>query len=164
MRNSRSCFLFLALVASMLVPTLGPVLASGSPSKAPQSSGSAPKATAERGAGFVLLTDTEGVNFDSYLFAVYRSVRDKWREGMPASFRLGQQGRNVVQFRIMQDGKIPEDFLTLVNSSGQKDLDNASLEALRKAAPFGHLPDKFTQPFIELRVTFAYNLGREKSH
>jgi|SRR5580704_76696 TonB family protein len=163
MLNLRNWFLLLALVSSILFPTRGPVFASRSPSKAPQSSGAAPKTTDAPLGGLVLLTDTEGVNFDSYLTTVYRSVRDKWREGMPPSAKSGEQGRNVVQFRIMQDGKIPEDFLKLVYSSGKKDMDEASLESLRKAAPFSHLPDKFSQPFIELRVTFAYNLSREKS-
>src|SRR5580704_12323198 len=115
MLNSRSsCFLLLALLTPARFLALRPGLVSGNLGKPTQSNGSAPKVT-QPAAGLEMLTDTEGVDFNSYLGTVYRSVRDKWNEGMPPSVKLGQQGKNVVQFRIMQDGKIPEDFLKLVH-------------------------------------------------
>lgn len=71
--------------------------------------------------------------------------------------REGQLGKNAVQFRVLRDGTIPKNFLKLVYSSGKKDLDEASSQAVRKAAPFSHLPETYSQPFIELRMTFFYN-------
>ena len=79
---------------------------------------------------------------------------------MPPSVQMGQQGVNSVEFRIMQDGKIPEDFVKLTARSGKEDLDRASLTAIRALAPFDHLPEKFSQPFIALRITFYYNMRR----
>jgi hypothetical protein len=32
------------------------------------------------------------------------------------------------------------------------------LQGLQEAAPFNHLPEKFSKPFIVLRFTFYYNL------
>jgi outer membrane biosynthesis protein TonB len=46
----------------------------------------------------------------------------------------------------------------LMNHSRKSDLDAASLEAIREAGPFDKLPEKFSQPFILVRVTFYYNV------
>jgi outer membrane biosynthesis protein TonB len=149
---SRNCIFLLAALASIQFQSLQALSV--------QSSGSVPKDT-QAAPVIQVLTDTEGINFNSYLGAVYRSVRDKWHENMPPSVQSGQQGKNCVQVRIMQDGTVPEEFLKLVFRSDKEDLDEASLQALRKAAPFSHLPDKFSKPFIELRLIFYYNLAHE---
>lgn len=44
-----------------------------------------------------------------------------------------------------------------VGALGKKDLDEAGVNAIRAAAPFGPLPDKFSQPSIETRIYFYYN-------
>ena len=87
-----------------------------------------------------MLTDTEGIDFNAYLRTVYISVRQNWSAIMPPSVQMGQQGVNSVEFRIMQDGKIPEDFVKLTARSGKEDLDRASLTAIRALAPFDHIP------------------------
>ncbi len=125
----------------------------------PQSAGSTPKHAQVR-SGLEMLTDTEGIDFNAYLRTVYISVRQNWSAIMPPSVQMGQQGVNSVEFRIMQDGKIPEDFVKLTARSGKEDLDRASLTAIRALAPFDHLPEKFSQPFIALRITFYYNMPR----
>lgn len=111
-----------------------------------------------------ILTPTEGVDFTSYMRSMYESTKAKWFTLMPPSVQLGQRGITIVQFRIMQDGKVPDDTLTVSKSSGKKDLDEASLGAIRKAAPYDHLPKDFTAPFIELRINFYYNLELRKIH
>ncbi len=65
---------------------------------------------------------------------------------------------NAVQFRILRNGNIPNDSVELTYHSGKSDLDAASLQAIREAGPFDKLPEKFSQPFAVLRVTFYYNL------
>ena len=130
-------------------------------SNVPQSAGSTPK-PGQLGAGLEMLTDTEGIDFNTYLRTVYISVRQNWYAGMPASVQTGQKGVNRVEFRVMQDGKVPKDFLKLTGPSEKEDLDGASLTAIRAAAPFGHLPEKFSQPSIALRITFYYNMAPEK--
>jgi len=124
-----------------------------------QSAGPTPKPLQIR-CGLEMLTDAEGVDFDTYLRTVYISVRQNWYSVMPPSVETGQQGVNSVEFRVMQNGNIPEDFLKLTDHSGKEDLDRASLTAIRALEPFGHLPEKFSQPFILLRITFYYNTPR----
>jgi Gram-negative bacterial TonB protein C-terminal len=128
----------------------------------PQSAGSTPK-HAQTGCGLEMLTDTEGIDFNTYLRTVSISIRQNWYAVMPPSVETGQQGVNRVEFRVMQDGKIPEDFLELTEHSGKEDLDKASLTTIRALAPFGRLPEKFSQPFIALRITFYYNMLRKSS-
>jgi TonB family protein len=77
---------------------------------------------------------------------------------MPASVAKGQKGINSVEFRILQDGTVPKEFMKVKNSSRKADLDNASLAAVREAAPFAKLPADFTAPYIELRFKFFYNV------
>ena len=60
------------------------------------------------------------------------------------------------------DGTVPDEFLKLRQNSENKDLDDASLRAIRKAAPFSHLPKDYSQPFIELRMSFYYNVDPPK--
>ena len=153
--------LVFAILTAVQFQTLKPVLGSPSPHMASQSSGSIQKNAQPHG-GIEVLTDTEGVDFNSYLHGLYLAVRDKWQAGMPPAVKSGLQGKNSVQFRVLRDGKVPEDFLKLASSSENKDLDEASLQAVRKAAPFSHLPEKYSQSFIELRMTFYYNIPPQK--
>jgi TonB family protein len=110
-----------------------------------------------------LLTDTDEIDFKPYIQSVYSVVSHRWMVSMPTSVLLGEQGRNVIKFRILQDGSVPADSLKVEISSEKKDLDQVSLRAIQKTAPFKHLPDKFSKPFIELRFTFLYNCKPAKS-
>lgn len=122
-----------------------------------QSAGSLPKGVTAA-CGIEMLTNTQGVDFNPYIRDVYLSVKKSWYAGMPPSVVKGQQGVNALEFRILQDGNIPKDFPKITSSSGKNDLDAASVQAIRGAAPFAHLPDKFSQPFVTLRFTFYYNV------
>jgi TonB family protein len=104
-----------------------------------------------------VLSDTEGVDFNSYLRDVYVSVKKHWFANMPPSVEIGQQGANTVEFRILKDGNVPTDSMKII-SSGKSDFDAASLEGIKGAAPFKHLPELFSKPFIVLRFSFYYNL------
>jgi len=143
--------LLLAVLVSVALPN----------SDVPQSAGSTPK-HGQAQCDLELLTDTDGIDFNGYLRTVFISVRQNWYAVMPPSVETGQQGVNRVEIRVMQDGKIPEDFLKLTGHSGKEDFDRASLTAVRASAPFGHLPEKFSQRFITLRITFYYNMASEK--
>jgi TonB family protein len=81
---------------------------------------------------------------------------------MPPSVEKGDKGVVSIQFRVQQDGKIPEDSLKVLSSSGKKEFDDAGLNAIRDAAPFDHLPSKFSHPFIELRMAFYYNVAPQR--
>jgi TonB family protein len=110
-------------------------------------------------AAIELRTDTEGVDFGPFMQSVHRSVKREWFAGMPPSVEKGDKRIVSIQFRVQQDGKVPGDSLKVVSSSGRKEFDDAGLNAIRNVAPFDHLPSKFSQPFVELRMTFYYNIA-----
>jgi hypothetical protein len=56
-------------------------------------------------------TETEGVDFNSYLRELYLSVKKSWFANMPPSLDRGEQGVNAVEFRVLQDGNVPKDSL-----------------------------------------------------
>ncbi len=121
-----------------------------------QQDGSGLKGTA--GLAIEMLSDTEGVDFNSYLRDAYLSVKKNWFANMPPAVEKGQQGINTVELRVLQDGSVPKDFLKMVRSSEKSDFDRASLQGVRDAAPFHHLPEAFSKSYIVLRFTFYYNL------
>jgi len=77
---------------------------------------------------------------------------------MPESAQLGEQGKVVLQFRIMKNGVVPAPEPAMVGSSGKDPLDRAAVSSIRTSTPFEPLPSAFSGPFIELRFTFLYNL------
>jgi len=154
--NSTHTLLALALLTAMQFQTVQDSFALNEVNGW-QESGSLPSKSPNTRGAVEMLTDAEGVNFDAFMSSLYKSIKNKWLEGLPAVTRSGQQGKNSVQFRVMRDGKVPEDSIKLVFSSENKDLDDASLSAVRKASPFNALPMEFSQPSIELRIRFYYN-------
>jgi TonB family protein len=110
------------------------------------------------GCGIELKTDTQGIDFNLYMRDTYLSVKKRWFANMPPSLEKGQQGSNAVELRVLKDGSVPKDSIKMVVSSEKTDFDAASLRAIQEAAPFNHLPEKFSKPFIVLRFTFYYNL------
>jgi TonB family protein len=110
------------------------------------------------GGGLEMLTPTEGVDFTSYLARIVASVKRNWLSVMPESARLGEQGRVVLQFRILRDGLVPDSEPGLMGSSGKEPLDRAAISSIRASSPFPPLPPAFGGPYIELRFMFLYNL------
>jgi TonB family protein len=108
-------------------------------------------------------SDAGGVDFGPFMQSAYRSVKREFLAVVPASVEKGDKGIVSIQFRVQQDGKVPFDSLKIVSSSGKKEFDDAGLNAIRNIAPFDHLPSKFSQPFIELRMTFYYNTVAPKT-
>jgi TonB family protein len=152
----RSLARLLVLLSLVSMQCLEPVYSAGS-SKRPSPQSTSP-AKGRAASGIEMLTDTEGVDFNSYLRDVYLSVKKHWFANMPPSVEKGQQGTNTIEFHVLQDGSVPKDSIKIVTSSKKSDFDAASLQGLQEAAPFNHLPEKFSKPFIVLRFTFYYNL------
>jgi hypothetical protein len=151
--HGSSCPFLLALLVSVSLLTIQS--AATQDKDAPPSESPAPRFKAS--AGIELLTDPEGIDFNNCLRQVYYAVRDRWYANMPPSVEKGDQGVNSVEFRILQDGTVPKDSVKMKFQSRKPALDTTSLLAVREAAPFKHLPEKFSQPFILLRITFYYN-------
>ncbi len=110
------------------------------------------------GNAVTILTPTEGVDFSTYIARVLASVKRNWYSVMPESARLGDQGKVVLQFRIMRNGVVPEAEPVMMGSSGKEPLDRAASSSIRASTPFEPLPSAFSGPYIELRFIFLYNI------
>jgi TonB family protein len=110
------------------------------------------------GGAVEMLTPTEGVDFSTYIARVLASVKRNWYSVMPESARLGDQGKVVLQFRIMKNGVVPEAEPVMMGSSGKEPLDRAAASSIRASTPFEPLPSAFSGPYIELRFIFLYNI------
>lgn len=159
--KSQRCLLVLTLFAGALFQVVLPAELQNR--ETPPQSSAAPKHPTVA-ASLDMVSDKNGVDFNAYLREVYFSLKKSWLGyNLPPSIEKGLQGKNIVEFRILQDGSIPKDSLKMIASSEKSELDAASLAAVREAAPFSHLPEKFLEPFIVLRMTFYYNLTPQKS-
>lgn len=106
-----------------------------------------------------ILTPHEGVDFTPYTNHLVESIKRNWYAQMPQEAKAGLKGKVVVHFKIQKDGKLARRPM-VESSSGNKQLDNAAVSAIRTSAPFEHLPEAFKGPNIELRFIFLYNLPR----
>jgi TonB family protein len=110
------------------------------------------------GNAVTILTPTEGVDFNAYINRVLAIVKQNWYAVMPESARLGDQGKVVLQFRIMKNGVVPQQEPVMMGSSGKEPLDRAAASSIRASTPFEPLPTAFSGPYIELRFIFLYNI------
>jgi TonB family protein len=116
------------------------------------------------GNGYEILTPTEGVDFSDYMNRVLASIRRNWYAVMPESAQLGDQGRVLLQFRIMRNGSVPGSDPNELLSSGKEPLDRAAISAIRSSNPLPPLPPAFSGPYIDLRIMFLYNLPIEAAN
>jgi hypothetical protein len=111
--------------------------------------------------GMEMLTDPQGVDFNSYLQRVYVTVKRNWFAVMPESVELGEKGIVVLTFKIMRDGSVPSNEPEMQRNSGKEPLDRAAYSSVRASNPFEQLPAQFKGPYIELRYTYLYNIPLE---
>jgi TonB family protein len=105
-----------------------------------------------------MLTDPQGVDFQSYLQRVYVTVKRNWFAVMPGSVELGEKGIVYLTFRISRDGSVPSDEPVIERNSGKEPLDRAAYSSVRASSPFEPLPPQFKGPYIELRYRYYYNI------
>jgi TonB family protein len=107
-----------------------------------------------------IITPHEGVDFTRFSADLEQVIRRNWWAKMPSETKQkldrGLNGKVVVGFGIQRDGQL-SNVPKVEVSSGNKDLDEAAVSAVRASAPFEHLPDAFKGPNIDLRLTFLYN-------
>ena len=103
----------------------------------------------------VILSDTHGYDFTSYLNQLTQRVRTKWYSSIPDVARLGQKGKVVVIFTIPRDGGVQN--VRVVAGSGTESLDRAATNAVQSAGPFSGLPADFVDNHIDVQFAFLYN-------
>ncbi|MGA9884421.1 MAG: TonB C-terminal domain-containing protein [Candidatus Acidiferrales bacterium] len=110
------------------------------------------------GQGIQILSDTQGVDFSSYIQRLLATLRRNWEAVMPESARMGDKGVVYTTFQINPDGSVPSPDPILERTSGKLPLDNAAMSAIHASNPFEPLPAAFHGPYLRLRIIFLYNV------
>jgi TonB family protein len=109
---------------------------------------------------FVILSDTQGVDFGPYLQQVVLPyLRKNWYNAIPESAQF-KHGNLIIEFAITKDGKVAG--MKLVATSGDIPLDRAAWTGITASDPFPPLPSEFGGPYLALRFRFYYNPTKEE--
>jgi TonB family protein len=110
---------------------------------------------------YQVLTRLKNPDVLPYTDNVLVAVQRKWYDLTSRAERAPgtKFGTTVVEFKIGRDGSVSD--TKLVESCGEKDLDDFAMEGIQRASPFAALPSNYDKKSLELRLRFTYN--RESS-
>ncbi len=110
------------------------------------------------GGGVQVLSDTQGVDFSSWLLRWHRETERTWDPLIPDEVNppILKKGAVVIRFKILPNGRLMEGSMVLEGRSGDTGLDRAAWGALT-GSNYAPLPREFHGPYLELRAIFLYN-------
>ena len=92
------------------------------------------------------------VDFSPYMNKVQKKIKSNWHPPK------GDESKNtVVFFSIDKQGNLV-DKVTIVKSSGNREVDKAAIDAVNASAPFEKLPAKFKGNKVDIQFTFDYTV------
>jgi TonB family protein len=97
----------------------------------------------------------EEADLRPFLQDMYKRIKQVAVETLPKSLSHGEQGVVTLQLEVQKKGSLGRS-VTMLESSGKKDLEKHAVTAIRASAPFKELPNSSPVP-LELRLTFYYN-------
>ena len=109
------------------------------------------------GAGGVqILSDTQGVDFNSWLHRWYYETEHTWDPLIPDEVNppILKSGAVQIRFKVLPNGQVTD--MVLEGRSGDTGLDRAAWGALT-GSNYPPLPREFHGPYLELRALFLYN-------
>jgi TonB family protein len=109
------------------------------------------------GAGGVqILSDTQGVDFSSWLHRWYYETEHTWDPLIPDEVNapILKQGAVQIRFKVLPNGQVTD--MVLEGRSGDTGLDRAAWGAITGSS-YPPLPREFHGPYLELRALFLYN-------
>lgn len=111
------------------------------------------------GGGAQIISDTQGVDFSSWLHRWYYETENTWDPLIPDEVNppIYKQGQVQIRFKIAPNGRIIDGSMVLEGRSGDTALDRAAWGALT-GSNYPPLPREFHGPYIELRAVFMYNM------
>lgn len=109
-----------------------------------------------------IVSDTHGVDFSSYLERMKIAIYQHWFEVLPESVRapLYKKGKLMIEFTILQDGRLAIANMQILATSGDVALDRAAWGGITGSDPFEPLPPEFIQKggqHLTLDGAFYYN-------
>ena len=111
------------------------------------------------GGGVQVLSDTQGVDFNTWLVRWHRETEHTWDPLIPDEVNPAhpQAGTVQIRFKVAPNGRIMDGSMVLEGRSGDTALDRAAWGALT-GSNYPPLPREFHGPYLELRAVFMYNM------
>jgi outer membrane biosynthesis protein TonB len=109
--------------------------------------------------GVRILSDTQGVDFNSWLARWHYETERTWDPLIPDEVNppILKSGMVVIRFKVLPNGRLMDGSVILEGRSGDVALDRAAWGALT-GSNYPPLPRDFHGPYIELRAYFLYNM------
>jgi outer membrane biosynthesis protein TonB len=109
--------------------------------------------------GVEVLSDTQGVDFNSWLMRWHRETERTWDPLIPDEVNppILKSGTVAIRFKVLPNGRLMEGSMVLEGRSGDTALDRAAWGALT-GSNYPPLPREFHGPYLELRAIFMYNM------
>jgi outer membrane biosynthesis protein TonB len=135
-----------------------PGMGSGRPSSGGGGGGLAMHPGAGAG-GVEILSDTQGVDFKSWIQHWHRETLHTWDPLIPDEVNppILKSGQLMIRFKVLPSGRLMDGSLILETRSGDVALDRAAWGALT-GSNYPPLPRDFHGPYLELRAWFLYNM------
>jgi hypothetical protein len=113
--------------------------------------------------GVEVLSDTQGVDFNSWLQRWHWETERTWDPLIPDEVNppIYKSGMVAVRFKVLPNGRLMDGSLILEGRSGDVALDRAAWGALT-GSNYPPLPRDFHGPYLELRAYFLYNMEPPK--
>ena len=107
--------------------------------------------------GVTSLSDTQGVDFESYLAALKKITQATWEKFSQSEATANvRRGVVTIRFKILPNGQIMNGSMVLEGRSGSTSVDRAVWGVLINSK-YPPLPSEFQGPYIELRTKFSNN-------
>jgi hypothetical protein len=109
--------------------------------------------------GIEVLSDTQGVDFNSWLQRWHWETEHTWDPLIPDEVNppILKSGMVAIRFKVLPNGRLMDGSLVLEGRSGDTALDRAAWGALTNSN-YPPLPRDFHGPYLELRAFFLYNM------
>jgi hypothetical protein len=109
--------------------------------------------------GVEVLSDTQGVDFSSWLQRWHWETEHTWDPLIPDEVNppILKSGEVMIHFKVLPNGRLMDGSMVLEGSSGDTALDRAAWGALT-GSNYPPLPRDFHGPYLELRALFMYNM------
>jgi len=101
--------------------------------------------------------DTGEPQYVSYFTSIKRAIEIEWVYPEPA-LRHGLQGKLILEFTILGDGKL--EGMRLIRSSGFPVLDQEAIRAVQAASPFQPIPPWIGKSRLDIIASFEYHDNR----
>jgi TonB family protein len=97
--------------------------------------------------------NSSDIKYVTYLAKIKKKVLRLWKYP-PKAFEKNEEGDVVIKVSINADGKLAG--VTIISSSGSKDLDEGTLSVVQDAAPFEPLPESYKLSRLHIIASFIY--------